>query len=195
MASRRQQILDTAAELFAERGFHGVTVDDLGAALGMSGPALYHHFTSKESILDEMLVNISRFLLAEGRLRTGAAASPDNAVRELLRGQIDFALDQTTLITVHHRELIHASVDGRQQIRRLQAEYTSVWVDVLIQLDPSLDRRRGLAATHAVLGLINSTRFSRHVDRATMSSMLFDMSYAALAATFAGDLPVASPLS
>ena len=53
------QILATAAELFAARGFHGVSVADLGAACGISGPALYKHFPSKDAMLAEMLVSIS----------------------------------------------------------------------------------------------------------------------------------------
>src|SRR5680860_829910 len=58
-ASRREQILSTAAELFAARGFHGVSVDELGAACGISGPALYRHFAAKDAMLAEMLVSIS----------------------------------------------------------------------------------------------------------------------------------------
>ena len=65
--TRRQQILATAAELFATRGFHGVSVADLGAARGISGPALYKHFPSKDAVLAAMLVSISEELLAEGR--------------------------------------------------------------------------------------------------------------------------------
>ncbi|MGA8847058.1 MAG: helix-turn-helix domain-containing protein, partial [Nocardioides sp.] len=56
---RREQILSTAATLFARRGFHGVSVVDIGAACGVSGPALYKHFASKDQILAEMLVSIS----------------------------------------------------------------------------------------------------------------------------------------
>ncbi|HEU4568500.1 MAG TPA: helix-turn-helix domain-containing protein, partial [Marmoricola sp.] len=63
MAGRREQILDTAATMFAERGFHGVSVADLGAACGISGPALYKHVPSKEALLAEMLVSISERLL------------------------------------------------------------------------------------------------------------------------------------
>ena len=48
--SRRQQILDTAAELFAARGFHWVSVADLGAAVGISGPGLYKHFAGKDEL-------------------------------------------------------------------------------------------------------------------------------------------------
>ena len=67
MTPRRQQILDIAADLFASRGFHGVSVAELGSACGVSGPALYKHFESKDAMLAEMLVTISETLLAEGR--------------------------------------------------------------------------------------------------------------------------------
>ena len=64
----------TAAELFAARGFHGVSVGDLGAACGVSGPAIYKHFASKEAILASMLVRISEELLVGGRERVAAPA-------------------------------------------------------------------------------------------------------------------------
>ena len=82
MSPRREQILDTAADLFAQRGFHGVSVADLGAACGISGPALYKHFPSKDAMLAEMLVSISEELLSVGRdRRATAAATPPGAVR------------------------------------------------------------------------------------------------------------------
>ncbi len=62
-----------AARLFAERGFHGVSVGDIGKAVGVSGPALYKHFDSKDAVLAEMLVAISERLLAEGQERVAAA--------------------------------------------------------------------------------------------------------------------------
>ena len=75
--TRRQQILDIAAELFAQKGFHGVSIAELGAACGFSGPALYRHFRSKDAVLAEMLVSISDELLTVGRERVRAAESPD----------------------------------------------------------------------------------------------------------------------
>jgi AcrR family transcriptional regulator len=59
---RRTQILETAAELFAKHGYHGVSINDLGAACGISGPALYKHFRGKQAILSEMLLSISEEL-------------------------------------------------------------------------------------------------------------------------------------
>ena len=67
------QILQVAAGLFARHGFHGVSIADLGAAVGVSGPALYRHFPGKEALLEEILVGISERLLAGGRARAGAA--------------------------------------------------------------------------------------------------------------------------
>src|ERR1700755_3616509 len=73
---RRAQILATAAELFARRGFHGVWIDELGAPVGVSGPALYRYFPSKNAMLSEMLVGISERLLAEGRRRMAGTDGP-----------------------------------------------------------------------------------------------------------------------
>ena len=78
---RRQQILDIAADLFAARGFHGVSVAELGAACGISGPALYKHFESKDAMLAEMLVTISETLLAEGRSRVAPGRRPARGAR------------------------------------------------------------------------------------------------------------------
>jgi AcrR family transcriptional regulator len=49
--SRREEILEIAVGLFASRGYHGVSMDDIGAAAGVTGPALYHHFAGKEAML------------------------------------------------------------------------------------------------------------------------------------------------
>ncbi|UMG94347.1 helix-turn-helix domain-containing protein [Nocardioides sp. TF02-7] len=102
--TRREQILATAADLFAARGFHGVSVAELGAACGISGPALYKHFPSKQAMLAEMLVSISERLLAVGRERVAAAPEPAAAVRALVDWHVDFALGHRSLIVVQDRD-------------------------------------------------------------------------------------------
>src|SRR6187549_3256769 len=101
---RREQILATAAELFAARGFHGVSVADIGAACGISGPALYKHFASKDAVLAEMLVSISEQLLTVGRKRSAGAATPEAALAALVEWHVDFALRQRALIVVQDRD-------------------------------------------------------------------------------------------
>ena len=102
--SRREQILATAAELFATHGFHGVSVADLGAACGISGPALYKHFPSKQAMLAEMLVAISEELLRVGTERVAAAEGPRSALEALVDWHVDFALRHRALIVVQDRD-------------------------------------------------------------------------------------------
>lgn len=103
--TRREQILATAADLFAARGFHGVSVADLGAACGISGPALYKHFASKQAVLAEMLTSISERLLEVGRERVAAGAGdPSAALRGLVDWHVEFALGHRPLIIVQDRD-------------------------------------------------------------------------------------------
>ncbi|MCU1500767.1 MAG: transcriptional regulator, TetR family [Ilumatobacteraceae bacterium] len=179
---RRQQLLQIAAELFAERGFAGVTVDHIGAAAGVSGPALYHHFDSKEALLGEMLVDISERLLERARATVDTAADPAEALDRLIAHHVEFAIDNVALITVHFRDLVHASEADRARVRRLQGRYVEEWVDVLARgrAEP-VDRPLLRAAVHASLGLLNSTPFSTRVGRDQMAELLSGMVHRALA--------------
>jgi AcrR family transcriptional regulator len=153
--ARREQILREAARLFAERGFHGVGVDEIGAAVGISGPGLYRHFAGKDAMLAELLVGISGRLYAEGKRRTEGA--PAQALDALVRGHIDFALDDRPLITVHDRELDRLRDSDRKMVRQLQRQYVELWVGVVRQVHPATSEQDARAAVHAVLGLLNST--------------------------------------
>src|SRR6187402_3548371 len=68
-ADRQAAILHEAARLFAERGYSGVSLEDLGAAVGVSGPAVYRHFENKQALLGAILVRVSERLRARRRGR------------------------------------------------------------------------------------------------------------------------------
>src|SRR5690349_10722242 len=104
-ADRRAQIRKVAAGLFAANGFHGVSIEDIGAACGMSGPALYKHFAGKDAILADLLLGISEHLLTGGRMQVVSASSPDQALAALISFHLDFALTDPDLIRVHDRDL------------------------------------------------------------------------------------------
>ncbi|MFA1547845.1 SACE_7040 family transcriptional regulator [Actinomadura chokoriensis] len=177
---RRAEILGAAAELFARRGYHGVSIGDLGRAVGLTGPALYRHFSGKEAVLAEMLLDISERLLAEG-VRRAAGPDPGRALDALLRWHIAFALDNPALITVHERELDNVPEPQRHRVRRLQRAYVEEWVAVLRRLAPGLPDDRTRAAVHACFGLLNSTpRSAAGLDRDAMGDLLHAMARAAL---------------
>jgi AcrR family transcriptional regulator len=179
--SRREQILSEAAKLFARHGFHGVSIDGIGAAVGVSGPALYRHFPSKEGLLAEMLVGISEHLLAAGQQLATEHDDPDALLEALIAFHTDFALRQPELITVQDRDLANLPDAARRRVRGLQRAYLEIWVDAL--------RRAGLAAgeetarvgAHAAFGLMNSTpRSTGRTQAAVAAPVLVAMTRAAL---------------
>lgn len=185
---RRDEILDAAAVLFAGRGFHGVSIDDLGASVGLSGPAIYRHFASKEDVLAQMLLRISQRLHDGGARCVTSAADARAALEALLRFHVSFALSQPELITVHGRELANVPEPARRQVRRLQRLYVEEWVGVLAELSPGVPAGRLRTAVHAAIGLLNSTPYTAGKDGTAdigadaMAALLTDMARAALLA-------------
>src|SRR3954451_2180849 len=172
---RREQILETAAELFAARGFHGVSVADLGAACGISGPALYKHFASKEALLAEMLVSISEQLLTVGRERVEGADGAAAAVDALVAWHVDSALRHRPLIVVQDRDWESLPRDARERVRALQRSYVDLWAAQLRLIDPDLDLPTARAMAHAAFGLINSTPHSSLLPDPQMRGVLTRM--------------------
>jgi AcrR family transcriptional regulator len=178
--SRREQILATAADLFAARGFHGVSVADLGSACGISGPALYKHFPSKDAVLAEMLVDISVRLLDVGRERVDAASGPDAALRGLVDWHVDFALHHRALIIVQDRDWESLPADARARVRDLQRAYVDLWADQLRLLHIGLDLTAARAMAHAAFGLINSTPRTGALPDPSLHDLLIAMALRAL---------------
>ncbi|MDX3576264.1 TetR/AcrR family transcriptional regulator [Streptomyces sp. FL07-04A] len=191
--TRREQILREAARLFAERGFHGVGVDEIGAAVGISGPGLYRHFPGKDAMLAELLVGISGQLLTGARRRLAEAdGDPAETVLDsLIEGHIDFAIDDRPLITLHDRELDRLRDSDRKLVRQLQRQYVELWVEALRALYPDLAEPAARSAVHSVFGLLNSTphlgRPGSLPGRAATAELLHRMARGAFAA--AGDAP------
>jgi AcrR family transcriptional regulator len=172
MSRRREEILDTAGKLFAQRGFHGVTVADLGTACGMTGPALYKHFLSKEAILAEMLENVSQDLLEGGQALVGVHAEPVAALKALITWHTQFAVTQREVIVVQERDWASLPPESREEVRRLQRAYVSLWAEQLRDAHRGMALAESLARVHAVFGLLNSTPHSAFLDLADMRNVL-----------------------
>jgi AcrR family transcriptional regulator len=186
-ADRQAAILHEAARLFAERGFSGVSLEELGAAVGVSGPALYRHFANKQALLGAILVGVSERLLAGGRGVVAGGGSPADQLRALIGFHVDFALSDADVIRVQDRDLASLSDDDRHSVRRLQREYVEVWIGILSALHPDRGREDLRVRAHACFGLINSTPHSVRALRArpgddAVRSILESMAHAALVA-------------
>jgi AcrR family transcriptional regulator len=183
--SRRQALLSAAASLFAVNGFNRVSLEDLGAAAGVSGPAVYRHFPGKQAVLADLLVTVSQDLLDGGREVVARNAEPASALRRLVEFQVDFALGKPDVIRVQDRDFSNLAEQDQSAVRALQLSYVEVWVDVLAKLHPSTDIAELRMRAHATFGLINSTPHSvrshgRKMAARSARPLLENMALAAL---------------
>lgn len=159
-SDRRSQLLAAAERLFAERGYLAVRLEDIGAAAGVSGPAIYRHFPNKESLLVELLVGVSTRLLAGAREVQTRNPAPADALDGLIDFHLGFAFGEPDLIRIQDRDLAYLPEAAEKQVRKAQRQYVEVWVGVLRALHPDLDEGDARLAAHAAFGLLNSTPHS-----------------------------------
>jgi len=192
--NRRQALLSAAASLFAVNGFNRVSLEDLGAAAGVSGPAVYRHFPGKQAVLADLLVTVSQELLDGGREVVARNPDPASALRCLVEFQVDFALGKPDVIRVQDRDFSNLSDEDQAAVRTLQLSYVEAWVDVLAKLHPDTEITELRMRAHATFGLINSTPHSvrshgRKMATQSARPLLESMALAALLV----DAPEASP--
>ncbi|MET4046675.1 hypothetical protein BJD99_05860 [Rhodococcus sp. 1163] len=162
--SRRELLLVEAAGLFAEHGFHAVTMDDIGQAAGMTGPSIYNHFVKKDEILLAAL-NRGADLLDAGlnSALTQAHSAPD-ALHLALLSYIDVMTNHPALITIVVNETASLADPLRHRLRSRQREYVDEWVHLLGTMNPGVDseelRAIALAAITTVNILVNSPEVS-----------------------------------
>ncbi len=164
-ASRRTALLTAAAHLFARSGFNGVSIEDLGSAVGVSGPAVYRHFSSKPAVLSALLVGASENLQAGGERVIDAATDAPAALTALVAFHVDFALSNPDVIRVQDRDLDSLPEADRARVRSLQRSYVELWVRVLGEINPHVDVALLRIRAHATFGLLNSTPHSAALGR------------------------------
>src|ERR1700709_786186 len=103
--TRRDELLDIAAKLFAERGFKNTTVRDIADAAGILSGSLYHHFDSKEAMVDELLDSFQTALWEEYDAIESSDRSPKEKLEAVVHASFD-AIDQ------HHSEVAIFQTDA-----------------------------------------------------------------------------------
>jgi AcrR family transcriptional regulator len=161
-ADRRRALLDAAARLFAKRGFDRVSMEDLGSAAGVSGPAVYRHFPGKQSVLAALLIDVSKGLFDGGSIVIDEGADAATTLRALITFHVAFALANADVIRVQDRDLERLADPEQHRVRALQRNYVELWVGVLALLDPETPAAALRVRAHATFGLINSTPHSGH---------------------------------
>jgi AcrR family transcriptional regulator len=187
--SRRQQILTQATRLFARHGYRAVSMEDIGAAVGLAAPSVYRHYGSK----DEILLLAARSMGA--RLMMGASDvlarehEPAIALRAVVESYVDTLAGFHDLLAVYVRDVDNMPRAGRSELVGMQRDYVAQWVTLLRSADRARGEQAARIAVHAALAVVNDLSRGSWLESGRIRrGDLVAMATAALAASGDGTL-------
>lgn len=175
--SRSEELLRTSLELFHERGYAAVSLDDIGAQVGMAGPSIYHHFATKADLL------VAAFTRATEQLNAAYAPGTEADLDVMVRRYVDLGVRERLLFGVFVLEAINLPPTVGRRIKRSLDRDIAAWSDALVVTRPSLTGPQRLVLVHAARAVVNDVvRIGRLHDRERIAEELHDVTWSVLCA-------------
>ncbi|MFF7990364.1 TetR/AcrR family transcriptional regulator [Kitasatospora xanthocidica] len=179
--ARREELLAAAVRLFHQRGFDNVSTDQLGAAVGISGPSVYRHFDSKAHLLAASLVRSRERLWHEVDGAIAAADGPGAALAAGLRAYVGFALRNGDYLGAMLSETERLAPPDRRAAVDFRRDFLRTWVGLLRQVRPEYDAATARIRVHALFALVNDgVRNRPHSGRPDLGDCLLRLGRAVL---------------
>ncbi|MEV7345875.1 TetR/AcrR family transcriptional regulator [Streptomyces sp. NPDC093544] len=153
--SRREQLLAVAAGLFWDRGYHAVTMEEIGAAAGIAGPSIYSHFGGKMELLQTVANRIGEHLRQAVFQAQRADLEAGATLGLLARSYVDTVTEHRDLVAAYFREGHNLPGRDRAEVRRFQQAYTQYWVDLVAAVAPERSAKETRIRVHAAFALVN----------------------------------------
>ncbi|MCG8927029.1 TetR/AcrR family transcriptional regulator [Lentzea sp. DG1S-22] len=132
MSTRRAELLELAAKMFADRGYGQTTVRDIADAAGILSGSLYHHFDSKESMVDEILRTFLDGLFTRYREIVEAGAGPKKTLKALVVASFEAIDTRHAAVAIYQNEAKHlAPLERFSYIEDRSAEFRKLWTVLL----------------------------------------------------------------
>jgi AcrR family transcriptional regulator len=181
-------VVAAAAQLFRTHGYAATRLEDIGAAVGMTGPAVYRHFASKQALLEAILERAMErakgdvAAVRDAKPARGAPRSPREALEELVRRAVEQAVDESDLVTLVWRESGQVPAEARRRLARDQRAILAEWYAALRAVRDDLSREEMRTAVRAAVALIHSGTRAQNLARSALVPLLTRMALAALLA-------------
>ncbi len=156
----RDRIVRAAVELFAEKGFHGTGVAEIGDRADVQRGALYYHIGSKEELLWQILRDYTQLMLAEAERITGGDDDPITKLRELMHSHVELIVEHRREVAIQLRDVSALTGERGAQLQELRDRIQSHWQQVLdAGYSAGLLRTADHVITNSVLGMLNMVTF------------------------------------
>lgn len=174
---RRERLVAEAIGLFAARGYHDVTIEEIASAVELTASGVYRHFEGKAAILLEACERAAT-RLEEGTERARATAATDGAhaaLRELAADYVARTDENHRLMRVYFADVSSLDPDDQRRLRALQRNYISQWTDLLIQARPSLSAREATVLVHAGFSVVADLLTRAHMRKQSATTQTIRM--------------------
>ena len=179
--NRREAIITEAAKLFHHNGFHETGIDDIGAAVGITGPGVYRHFESKQDLLAAILdrsMTRHQEIVAEAR---ECGLPPKQALGKLVELSADVIAHNRDVAVGAFQQGRNLAPDELARFTKIQRGLIADWVQMLRAARPELVEEDARVAVRAAGGLLNSVAyFTTSMSPNRLGQILADMALAAL---------------
>jgi AcrR family transcriptional regulator len=191
-ARRKAAILRAAADLFRERGFRATSLDDIGAAAGVSGPAIYRYFASKHDLLAELIEEAAITWRVTVDTVLSENAPPLTTLEHLIDAAVDLELRNGNLRAVFHQERRTLDDSARRRLARIDRVTMAEWVHLLCEVRPSLTDEDARVAVVMIDGMLRAvSTMHTSVEPQRIARVIKEMALGALIAV-GGTEPVAA---
>jgi AcrR family transcriptional regulator len=129
----RGDIVAAAGRMFADKGYHGTSMRDLGRELGLLGSSLYSHIDSKEDLLVEVVDEGARLFLNSSERAIAVEGGAEEKLRALIAGHVDVVLDHLDVVRTYLNEARMLDESHRTRVVSARDEYESRFREVIQQ--------------------------------------------------------------
>jgi AcrR family transcriptional regulator len=179
--SRREQLLSAATELFRQRGFHDVSMEEIGAAAGIAGPSVYRHFPSKASLIHAIGRRGADRLALGTEVALRDSSDEPEALRRLVSSYVQVLTGSSELVVSFSIDGVNLAEQDRAELLRIQRDYVAQWVNLLCAARPGLTAREAKITVHAALTIANDLARTRRLNsRPNLAAELETLSRAVL---------------
>ncbi len=153
-----ERLLDVAAQVFAEKGYHAASIRDIARTAAVSLSGLYYYFRSKEELLFMVQDRCFRTVLADLERRLEGVEDPEEKLRTLVHNHVRFFARNMAAMRVLSHEYDSLEGEYREKIRSLRRRYSDICTEILRELRRSTGGADAVplgVVTFALFGMMN----------------------------------------
>jgi len=171
-SERRATILAVAKVLFSDKGYHGVSVDEIAGRLGVSPAILYRHFASKEALYEAVLNEIA----CKRESYVDVVVNSDGSFDDVLRNITRIYVDSVSRDPDYLRMELHSALDGSDATRQFFENRWRPFIDFIeftlteLQAKQDISPVRPRVAALAFQGMIREALYAKCIFRSSRYS-------------------------